>query len=47
MGAKRYNRPVIADYGTLGDLTEALSINGTEDGGSKAVPLHHSAPAAP
>ena len=44
MGAKRYDRPVIADYGTLGDLTEALSVNGAEDGMSKVVPIHHSAP---
>ena len=42
-----YEPPEVVDYGSLTELTAALSVNGTEDGGSKAVPLHHSAPAQP
>jgi hypothetical protein len=36
-----YARPEVADHGTLLDLTEALGINGTEDGASKVIPFHH------
>lgn len=42
----RYEAPVVEDAGTLVDLTQALSINGDEDGMSKAVPMHHQPPAS-
>ncbi|MGH2951271.1 MAG: lasso RiPP family leader peptide-containing protein [Solirubrobacterales bacterium] len=42
-----YEAPAVRDYGDLVELTAALSVNGSEDGASKAVPLHHSAPTAP
>jgi hypothetical protein len=43
----KYSKPTIVDYGSLRDVTEALAINGPEDGASKLVILHHSAPAGP
>jgi hypothetical protein len=42
-----YVRPEVVDYGSVTELTEATSINGAEDGGSKLIPLHHSAPVSP
>ncbi len=42
-----YEPPAVVDYGSLTELTAALSVNGAEDGASKAIPQHHSAPAAP
>ena len=47
MEKQHYERATVRDYGSLVDLTRAISINGTEDGGSKVVPFHHSAPAQP
>ena len=44
--AHEYERPQVMDYGSLIDITEATSINGNEDGGSKLL-IHHSLPAAP
>lgn len=44
-----YETPVIKDHGTLSELTLATGLFGTEDGASKAIPIHHnpSAPAQP
>jgi hypothetical protein len=44
-----YHTPEITDHGTLAELTLATGLFGTEDGATKAIPLHHnpSAPAAP
>jgi hypothetical protein len=43
-----YETPEIRDYGTVIQMTQALGINGTEDGGSKMLPLHHfPTPSAP
>jgi hypothetical protein len=39
-----YCRPAIVDYGSLVELTEAIGVNGAEDGASKLIPFHHSAP---
>jgi hypothetical protein len=41
----RYEKPVVVDYGTLLDLTEAMVRFGTEDGGNKFDTVdHHSLP---
>jgi hypothetical protein len=37
-----YTRPVVRDYGSLADITEAAAAGPLEDGGSKATILHHS-----
>ena len=43
-----YTAPTITDLGDLVALTEATSLFGNEDGGSKLVPMHHvTAPAQP
>ena len=40
-----YVKPVITDYGSLVEITEATLQIGTEDGGSKFdSPNHHSVP---
>lgn len=41
-----YEKPVVKDYGSLVDITEAVAFVGAEDGGSKLL-IHHSAPAQP
>lgn len=41
----RYETPVVVDYGTLVELTEAMTFFGTEDGGNKFDTVdHHSLP---
>jgi hypothetical protein len=47
MTSSEYEVPVVSDYGDLVALTEATSVNGAEDGASKAIPIHSTAPAAP
>ncbi len=46
-----YVAPELTDYGSLGALTLASGLFGTEDGASKLVPFHHvptpSAPTGP
>ena len=40
-----YEKPGIADYGTLAALTAGTAFRGPEDGGTKVEPLpHHSLP---
>jgi hypothetical protein len=36
-----YETPAVVDYGDLLELTGITGVFGTEDGGSKALPLHH------
>ncbi len=45
----KYEPPVIVDYGDLEEITTAVGLFGTEDGGSKLFPTHHnvSDPAGP
>ncbi len=38
-----YEKPSIADYGNLVELTEATSFTDAEDGGNKLV-IHHTTP---
>jgi hypothetical protein len=42
-----YVRPEVADHGCLIDITAALGINGSEDGASKMLPLHHNPTSLP
>ena len=34
-----YEPPVVVDYGSVLELTEAIGLQGSEDGGSKMFPL--------
>ena len=47
LGEHGYSRPVIQDYGTLADLTAAVSFTGPEDGASKLLIHHVSQPIRP
>ena len=47
MDVTKYEAPRVEDLGDLPVLTQAISVNGLEDGASKAIPLHHSQPQAP
>ena len=42
-----YEAPQVRDYGTVVQVTQAITLNGPEDGMSKLVPIHHSVPAVP
>jgi hypothetical protein len=44
-----YEAPEVVDYGDLLELTAAVGLFGTEDGGSKILPTHHNVtpPASP
>ena len=44
--AKTYEAPVVADYGTLLELTTATGFVAEEDGGSKLL-IHHVTPSEP
>lgn len=37
----QYEEPIVVDYGDLLDLTAAVGLFGTEDGGTKILPTHH------
>jgi hypothetical protein len=37
----KYEAPVVVDYGDLLELTAAVGLFGTEDGGTKILPNHH------
>lgn len=41
MDATEYEPPVVEDYGDLLELTGAVGLFGTEDGGSKIPSNHH------
>jgi hypothetical protein len=41
-----YERPSVADYGDLAEMTRAQWLDGPEDGASK-LQLHHSLPLLP
>ena len=45
----QYEEPAVVDYGDLLELTEAVGLFGTEDGGTKMLPFHHNTtpPATP
>lgn len=48
MQPRPYEHPVVIDYGSLTDLTNASAIGGLEDGASKNdQPNHHSIPSLP
>ena len=48
MEVRRYELPVVTDYGSLIDLTDALVVGGPEDGANKNdTPNHHSLPVIP
>jgi hypothetical protein len=47
LGSHGYSPPVIQDYGTLADLTAAVSFTGAEDGASKLLIHHVSQPIRP
>ena len=48
MEVRRYEQPVVTDYGSLIDLTEAIVVGGLEDGANKNdTPNHHSLPMVP
>jgi hypothetical protein len=36
-----YEPPKVEDHGDLVEATAAIATTGTEDGASKALPLHH------
>ena len=46
MATATYTTPELRDYGSLAELTRFQGFFGTEDGASKAIPLHHN-PSAP
>ena len=41
-----YERPEVADYGSVVEMTEATGFTGPEDGGNKLL-IHHSGPMVP
>jgi hypothetical protein len=41
-----FEAPVVIDYGTLAELTEATGFTAAEDGGSKIL-IHHVTPSSP
>jgi hypothetical protein len=43
---KAFEVPVVEDYGTLLELTQAQGFVGPEDGGSKLL-IHHVGPSTP
>ena len=47
MEDRRYHPPLIHDYGSLVELTEASGLTGPEDGGSKMLIHHESTPGGP
>ena len=43
MSEHEYEAPIVRDYGSLVELTEATGFTGAEDGGSKLL-IHHTTP---
>jgi hypothetical protein len=43
--SRSYERPTITDYGTIAEMTRASGFVNEEDGGSKLLIHHVSAPA--
>ena len=43
---KKYETPVVIDYGTLVEITAATGLFGSEDGATTLIPFHHN-PSAP
>ena len=41
MEVRRYEQPVVTDYGSLIDLTEAIVVGGLEDGANKNETSNH------